>query len=355
MACFWENLRRAVEVCIPGLGNYMYGQNVTPAPNFNMIEVAQDLSSYTSTLVTPDDYIGSLYSKHGKVYSVRYDSGSDPSVVCNIRRYDDGVMTLLSGTPTGLSIITQHGVYHAANKWRAINTLAGNLDSLYESNDGETWAQVSGSVTFPRAADFGKLIHYTMLGSRFIATKQDATSAIPMQYSDNGGATWIDTGAASLTSSAVNVFNPYAYSGGILTAYNSELYTSTDGASWTRIVGIRGDVSGSQAGVTLASSGTGLIVATGLLTSAPYTGSSGFAYSNNHGASWSFVSRTVAGVPTTGYTPFIFWDGEKFVGFFRKTLTPSAAWSIYVSLTGAAWAEVLAIPTPTSTVVQIID
>lgn len=347
MACVWTNKRKAVEVCPGELGSYAYIGYEDPDPDYSLIEVAKDLSGYIKTPLTSP--IGSsLYSKQRKIYRTKYDTAPSPNVLSAIERYDgNGVFTPISGHPTGLAAQNKNIIY-AAGKLRAINFATGGTDSLYESDDGETWALLPGSVSFgDTAASFPG--DYTVLGSRTITARRGGATQ-RLYFSDDGGATWT-TGTGATTTSGGASARAFVQSGSNVIAYADEIYTGTDGASWTKLAGFFNDFF--AIGNILASNGTGRLVAAGKQQS---TGFSGFAYSSNHGASWTVNNWPAAGVGTAGAFPTIhgmFWDGAQFVVFVDRN--DIDAWQIFTSPTGATWTLGIVIPSIQIPPTQIID
>jgi hypothetical protein len=352
MACFWKNERNAVEVCLREVGNYVYIGYEDPDPDYTMIEVARDLSGYVKTAFAPPGSFGdSLYSKRRKIYIPSYNTTPNPDTVTIWRDDGAGVFSEISGVPTGLASYAKE-VICTAGKLRAVNEAAGDVNSLYESDDGETWTLVPGSMLFP-AIDAGFPSYYTVLDSRLIAVRKGASgpSSPAIRYSDDGGATWAG-GAGTAVYGSGNLWHPFTHSGtNIIAVQGGTLFVSADGAAWTEYTGLR--IQFFAKGPKMAASGTGHVVAAGTVWA---SGLWGFAYSANHGASWSLQSQIAGGLPDASEVYALFWDdiGEQFVVFVERGDIPGT-FQIYTSPTGQNWTAGLVIPDIVLPPVQVID
>ena len=358
MACAWTNKRNAVEVCSNGyiypLGSYVYVGYQDP--NYSLIEVAQNLSSYTVTPL-PSMSNSTLYSKRQRVYSAKYSQSSSPNTM-SVSRYDGaGVFTPISEVPTGLAALSWR-IQYTAGKLRAINSATGFIDSLYESEDGEVWAVRPGSVTFTDTAAT-KLTDYTDLGSRLIGARSGTLSggSTRLAYSDNAGATWVN-GAGSAVSGSNSFSTEFTQSGSNIIAYAKELYVGSDGATWTQYSGLSKQFYNTDVHTSLAASGSGAVVVFGSRVS---DSEPGIAYSSNHGGSWTLSTWAAAGIPGLWADVSmggLFWSGTQFVVFVKRA--DLSRFQIYTSATGASWTGGMIIPIPPTTIlrgttVQIID
>ena len=351
MACFWKNERNAVEVCLREVGNYVYIGYEDPDPDYSLIEVARDLSGYVKT-----DFFGSLstiYSKRRHIYQLRYNTAPNPDTVTLWRDDGAGVFSEVTGVPTGLTA-EAHEVIYAAGKLRAINEDAGFVDSLYESEDGEAWTMVPGSVSFPRASA-GYPGYYTVLGGRLIVARAGGatSSAYALNYSDDGGATW-SAGTGSNVSGLGNTPYPFVHSGpNIIAVHGGNIFISTNGAAWTLYAGLYNDVFTVPKGPRIAASGAGLVVAAGVeASSADYA----FAYSSNHGTSWATRTQVAGGLPDLSDVKALFWDpvSTEFVVFVERG-DISGTFQIYTSPTGQTWTAGIVIPEIVQAPTQVID
>ena len=351
MACAWENKQRCVEVCLGDIGNYVYVGYESPDPDYSLIEVAKDLSGY-SKIALPGGIPGeTLYSKRQKVYAIDYDTAPNPNTMSISRHDGAGSFVNVSGTPTGLGANDRTGVLYDDGNLRAVDINSSFNNSLYESDDGETWTVLSGSVAFANSGvDIG---NYITFGSRIIGIRYGhlgGTGGIKrLAYSDDGGATWVE-GTGSLDSGGGSRQRSFVQSGSNLIVYADDIYVSSDGANWSRYTGLYNDFY--AFGSALAADGAGKVVAIGSLTT---SGEPGVAYSANHGASWSVRNWETAGIGT-GEFPIafgLFWDGAKFVAFiYRPSLD---VYQIVTSPTGATWTAGIIIPEIDAYPVQIID
>ena len=352
MACFWKNERNAVEVCLREVGNYVYIGYEDPDPDYSLIEVARDLSGYVKTAFAPPGSFGnSLYSKRRKIYIPSYDIAPNPDTVSIWRDDGAGVFSEVTGVPTGLAANAKEVIY-AAGKLRAVNEVVGFVASLYESDDGETWTMVPGSVSFPRA-DAGYPGSYTVLGGRLITAWYGVGSSVNpnLFYSDNGGATWSGGTGTNTAGSNSNVY-PFVHSGSNVIALQAgNIYVGSNGASWTRYTGLF--VSFFAKGPKIAASGTGLVVAAGTVQS---SGDYGFARSSNHGASWSLTTQVAGGLPDLSDVKALFWDpvSTEFVVFVERG-DISGTFQIYTSPTGQTWTAGIVIPQIEVSPTQVID
>ena len=356
MACFWKNERNAVEVCLSEVGNYVYIGYEAPDPYDSLIEVARDLSGYAK-IALPDGLPGNgaMYSKRRYVYSPHYDTVPNPNTVTISRHDGAGVFSEISGIPTGLAANAKEVIY-AAGKLRAINEDAGFVDSLYESDDGETWAMAPGSVSFPRASG-GYPAYYTVLGGRLISMRYGAatSSVYALNYSDDGGATW-SAGTGSNVSGLGNTPYPFVHSGpNIIAVHGGNIFIGTSGAAWTLYAGLYNDVFTVPKGPRIAASGAGLVVAAGVeASSSDYA----FAYSSNHGGSWATRTQVAGGLPDLSNVKALFYDpvSVEFVAFVKRGDTDD--FQIYTSPTGQNWTAGIVIPQTSLNsvnVVQVID
>lgn len=354
MACAWENKQRCVEVCLGDIGNYVYVGYESPDPDYSLIEVAKDLSGY-SKIALPGGIPGeTLYSKRQKVYAIDYDTAPNPDTMSISRHDGAGSFVNVSGTPTGLGAHNRTGVLYDDGNLRAVDINSSFNNSLYESNDGETWTVLAGSVAF---ADSGVEIgNYITFGSRIIGIRYGnlgGTGGIKrLAYSDDGGATWVE-GTGSLDSGGGSRQKSFVQSGSRLIVLADNLYTSTDGATWTQHTQINDN--SFAVGAMLAADGTGKVVATG---ESGVTGLPGVAYSSNHGASWTVKDWDAAGIGLSGgnsaFPYALFWDGAQFVVFVER-LDIGGTYQIFTSPTGATWTPGIIIPEINLYPTQIID
>ena len=354
MACFWKNERNAVEVCLREVGNYVYIGYVDPDPWYSMIEVARDLSGYVKTELstsTPGAFGNSLYSKRRQIYQLRYNTTPNPDTVTLWRDDGEPTFTEVPGVPTGLAANAKEVIY-AAGKLRAVNEITGFVDSLYESDDGETWSLVPGSVAF-QDSEAGYPGAYTVLGSRLIAASRvtASPSIYGLRYSDDGGSTWLNGAGTNVTGTGSGVY-PFLHTGANIIALKSgSIYVGADGATWTRYTGLF--VSFNAEGPKIAASGTGLVVAAGTVQS---SGFPGFAYSANHGTSWSLRTQVAGGLPDFSEVHALFFDtvGEQFVVFVERG-DISGTFQIYTSPTGVTWTAGIVIPQIQRSPTKVID
>ena len=340
MACFWKNERNAVEVCLREVGNYVYIGGVSP--DYKLVEVAQDLSGYVETDFSGPTYADhTLYSKRKRIYQLRYDATS------TVWRDDGaGVFTEVAGAlPGGWSVFAYaaYEVVYTAGKLRAVNWDGDSSVSFYESDDGEVWSLLPGSLAAIPYATIGRPNHYTVVGGRIIVNRVDvATSEPPFHYSDDGGTTWTaGTGADSTLNSGKNRF---LHSGSnIIAVANSKACVSSNGAAWTEYASVNISTGVGGGWPVMAANGTGRVVA--IVTEV------GLAYSSNHGASWTTVAGVAAGIPD-GEVYALYWGVAQFVAFVRRS---SGAYQIYTSPTGATWTAGIVIPAIKLPPTQVID
>ena len=352
MACFWKNERNAVEVCSREVGNYVYIGYEDPDPEWSLVEVARDLSGYVKTdFFGPTAFGNSLYSKRRQIYQLRYNTTPNPDTATLWRDDGEPEFTEVAGVPTGLAANAKEVIY-TVGKLRAVNEVTGFVDSLYESDDGETWGLVPGSVSFQDSAA-GYPGSYTILGSRLIGVRYGGGSSVnpTIFYSDDGGATWTG-GTGTNTSGSDSGVYPFVHTGSNVIALQAgNIYVGSDGAAWTRYTGLF--VSFFAEGPKIAASGTGLVVAAGTVQS---SGDRGFAYSANHGTSWTLRDQPTAGVPDLSEVYALFWDlvSAKFVLFVERGDIPGT-FQIYTSPTGATWTAGIVIPQIERSPTQVID
>lgn len=347
MACFWKNERNAVEVCLREVGNYVYIGFEDSATV--LVEVARDLSGYVTTAFSGPSTAGNtIYSKRRKIYQLRYNTTPNPDTVTLWRDDGEPTFTEVAGVPSGLAADAKEVIY-TVGKLRGVNQAPGGVDSLYESDDGETWNLVPGSISF-QDSTAGYPGSYTVLGSRLICVSYagGGGGTQTIYYSDNGGATWT-AGTGTNTSGSYSGVYPFVHTGSNIIALNvGNIYVGSDGAAWTLYTGLY--VSFSAEGPKIAASGTGLVVAAGTVTA---SGDRGFAYSANHGGSWTLRTQVAAGLPTSTEVYALFWDGVKFVLFVKRTDTGD--YQIYTSPTGATWTAGIVIPLILRSPTQVID
>ena len=342
MACFWKNERNAVEVCLREVGNYVYVGYESPDPDYSLIEVARDLSGYVKTPATAAEALanGGLYSKRRKIYQLRYNTTANPDTVVVYRDDGEPTFTEVAGVPTGLSPWSKQVTY-TAGKLRAVNWGAGFIVSFYESDNGETWSLLPGSVSAGEASA-GYPSSYTVLGGRIITNRLLVGSDPQFYYSDDGGATWVGGSAIGAGSSP---WYPFAHSGSkVIAMAGSEIHVTADGATWTEYTGLYADL--------ITANGAGRVVASGVIA----IGSNyGFAYSSDHGTSWTTRTQVAGGIPDASTVYALFWDAvsAKFVVFVERSDT--LTFQIYTSPTGQNWTAGLVIPEINVTPTQVID
>ena len=338
MACFWKNERNAVEVCLREVGNYVYA--AYDGSEYRLVEVSKDLlGSITTAFSSPADPSvngTNLYSKRGNVYQMRY-ANTNPSALTVYKGDAAGVFSEVGGAPSELGI---HAwvITHVAGKLRAVSWPTETTGQFYESDDGETWSILPGSGVAP--GDSGSNPgYYTVLGARLLSW--EAT------YSDDGGTTWL-LGAASPRLSGTYTMQPFLHSGSNTLMHSlRDLQVSADGATWTWVpLQFGSDTSSPK----MAVSGTGLAVAVGTVLTGTYKG---FMYSSDHGTTWTAISQTASGLPSTSTVYALFWDGVQFVGFVLRGDTFEH--QIYTSPTGQLWTPTLEIPATVGNIIQIID
>ena len=354
MACFWKNERNAVEVCLREVGNYVYIGYEDPDPEYSLVEVSRDLSGYVKTdFFGPTAFGNSLYSKRQQIYQLRYNTTPNPDTVTIWRDDGETEFTEVTGVPTGLSAVSKQ-VIHTNGKIRGVNEAAGNIASFYESDDGEVWGLLPGSVSVTTSAA-GFPGAYTVAGSRIITNRTIGTGVPQFYYSDNGGSTW--TAGSGATGSGSTPGHPFLHSGpNIIAIANTEIYTSSDGAAWAKYTSLFAYTGAFMQFTTqapqMAANGTGRVVIAGQLSS---SGAYGFAYSANHGASWTLRTQVAGGLPDNSDVWSIHWDdvSAQFVVFAVRGDTGTS--QIYTSPTGQTWTAGIVIPDLVRAPTQVID
>ena len=352
MACFWKNERNAVEVCLREVGNYVYIGYEDPDPDYSLIEVARDLSGYVKTEIpgAVSGANGLLYSKRRRIYQPRYNTTPNPATVTIWRDDGAGVFSQISGVPTGLAPWSR-GMNYTGGKLRGVNWDAGFNCSLYESDDGETWTVLPGSVTFNYNPT--EPASYTMIGSRIVANRLTSSTGTPrFYYSDNGGATWVGAGG---NGSGGDPQHPFLHSGAnVIASLAGDVFVTSDGASWALNTSIY--MWFRSGAPKLAANGSGRVVIYGQHY---VTGDYAFAYSSNNGTSFTVRTVVAIGMPDFSVCHALFWDpvGDQFVAFIQRgDLSSSDPYQIYTSPTGQNWAAGIVIPRVyDSNVVQVID
>jgi len=354
MACFWKNERNAVEVCLREVGNYVYIGYEAPDPEYSLVEVARDLSGYVKTdFFGPTTFGNSLYSKRRQIYQLRYNTTPNPDTVTLWRDDGEPTFTEVPGVPTGLSAVSKQVIY-TNSKLRGVNEVTGSVVSFYESDDGEVWSLLPGSASVA-ASVAGFPGSCTVTGSRIVTNRTSGTGVPQFYYSDDGGTTWSAGSGATGNSSTPG--HPFLHSGSnIISIANTEIYVSADGSAWTKYTGLFAYTGGymqfSTVAPQMAANGTGRVVIIGQLASG---GAYGFAYSTNHGASWTLRTQVAGGLPDTSDVWSIHWDdiGEQFVIFAVRGDTGTS--QIYTSPTGQTWTAGIVIPDLVRSPTQVID
>ena len=339
MACFWKNERNAVEVCSAGhifdLGNYVYIG--VDGPDLLLVEIASDLSSYTTTLLS-GTFDGEIYVKNRTLFhSFTDQSYTVPTV---LSRYDgNGVFATIPDAFLGTAEVFSH----SEGKARVIeHRISDYWQRFMESEDGEVWSPITGSVYIGASIAAYPMV-YAKFGSRHITI---AGGGNPFYYSDDNGVTWAAGSGYSYSGYGTGTRH-FAVSGSNIIAVHSDIYVSSNGASWTKTA-----FGGGDAGYmgNIAASGTGIVVVVGVIPSSGFA--PGVAYSWDDGASWTISLATSIGFAVGSQVMQVCWDGTQFVVF---------AWDgsgskIYTSPTGAAWTQAFVLPYDNwSTFCQVID
>lgn len=332
MSCFWKDLHGTNQTCFEPmgghvfpLGNYVYiGSNVDP--DYFLVEIAKDFSGHTATPIPADFVDGEVYVKNRMLFQAFTDQSFTVPTV--LGRYDDpGIFTIIPDAFEG----TAERFRYSDGAQRVIeHRLSDSWMRFMETEDGEVWAPVPGSVYIDdNVANFPG--EYAKIGSRLLTAGSGGSAQF--YYSDNGGVTW--TPGTGVVYGGYSGGSPrFAASGSNIIATKADIYVSSNnGVSWART-----PFSAAFA-QHLAVSGNGGVIVGGKIPSQSFA--NGIAYSADHGGSWTIATVESVGFPSGTQMQDLFWDGVQFVAFVWAA---GVGYSAYTSPTGAAWTLAFALP-----------